>query len=190
MKKGFTLMEVLAVILVLAVVTTLAAPVFKSVRYEMRQAQAKVAAKKLAEALKTYYQVSRGGKIYACFDATDADVTQTTTACSNPSATGIPQTTAPTTLTTAKQLFACGYLSSKDFVGLPYTFCTNHDTAKDTVVSKGWDMPSWDTSNEYAIAFANDKLAGEKYFKKSGTVLKGYIYIDNSMDPTDTYDND
>ena len=60
-KKGFTLMEILAVLLVIAVVVSMAVPVLRSVRYEVKNGQAKNAAHKLAQAVRTYYQVSRGG---------------------------------------------------------------------------------------------------------------------------------
>lgn len=183
MKKGFTLMEVLAVILMLAVVTTLTAPVFRAVRFEVRQAQAKTAAQKLAESLKTYYQVSRGGRFEACFQASDTNVTQTSAACDNPAATGIPASSAPSPLTTAQQLFACGFLSSKDFRGLPYTFCTS-TTAASAVAS--WTGLDWaPATNAYVVAFANDSAkAGSKYYQK------GYIYVSPNMDVLDTYDAD
>ena len=48
MKKGFTLMEILAVLLVIAVVVSMAAPVFRAIRFEVKNSQAKAAASKLA----------------------------------------------------------------------------------------------------------------------------------------------
>lgn len=212
MKKGFTLMEVLAVILVLAVVTTLAAPVFRSVRYEIRQAQAKVAAKKLAESLKTYYQASRGRNINTCFQARidctpgnnvnsiiklkpTSSCTDNAPQCLNSTATGIPATFSGGELS-ADQLFACGFLSAKDFARLPYTFCTSKSAAADLIQNKSCtgaaNTPmSWaNSSNEYVIAFANEDLngisAGDKYFKNH--CPKGYIYVDRSMEALDTYE--
>lgn len=184
MKKGFTLMEVLAVILLLAVVVSLTSPVFRAVRHEIRHAQAKVAAKKLAEALKTYYQVSRGGTMSACFQATNTSITQPTQTCSNPSATGIPRSSQAAT-TAVEQLFACGYLSSKDFRGLPYTFCTSQADPSSPSPLTGWKSEWGIPGGTYVLAFANNEsLAGEKYFEK------GYIYINNSMETLEAYDED
>ena len=46
MQKGFTLMEMLAVGLMLAVIMSLATPVVRSFRYEIKNAQARTAAGK------------------------------------------------------------------------------------------------------------------------------------------------
>ena len=53
-KQGFTLMEILAVLLVIAVVTTFAVPVIKSVRKEVQYRQATFAAAKMAEAVRAF----------------------------------------------------------------------------------------------------------------------------------------
>ena len=67
-------MEILAVLLVIAVVVSMAVPVFRSVRYEVKNGQAKTAAKKLADAMRSYYQVSRGlGVQQGCFTPTTTD---------------------------------------------------------------------------------------------------------------------
>ena len=49
-KKGFTLMEILAVLLIIAVVLSFAIPAFRSVRFEQRNSSAKAGVKKLSEA--------------------------------------------------------------------------------------------------------------------------------------------
>jgi prepilin-type N-terminal cleavage/methylation domain-containing protein len=193
MRNGFTLMEVLAVILVIAVVASMATPAFRSVRHEMKQAQAKTATQKVAEAVKTYYQVSRGQLLQVCFSPTTATgkALMASTSCTNPGATGIPHSATalqyvPATATNnaddteAGRLFACGYLSYKDFASLPYTFCTYEPTglpaAEGRVV----------TDRIYALAFANSESAGHKYYSVHNTPT-GYIYVDGSMDAKDTY---
>lgn len=175
MKKGFTLMEVLAVVVLLAMVVSFAAPAYRAVRFDMKHSQAKLAAKKLAEAVRSYYQVSRGGTIQACFRGTDVDGLAGGT-CVNPAATGIPQTTAPSALNTAEQLFACGFLTVKDFKGSPYRFCTyrpEDDIATDPV---GFVSPL------YAVVYGTGNAVGSKY-----VLSKGYIYVDGTMSAKDTY---
>ncbi len=193
-------MEVLAVLLVLAVVAAMAAPAFRSVRYDVKQSQAKTAALKLAEASREYYQVSRGQLLQVCFTPTTTDgknIMQSTT-CNNPAATGIPrkntsvQTVGASTgeaanaanHDNAERLFACGYLSAKDFISLPYTFCTFRPTG---VLPDDSD-PVTPIDRFYAVAYAASDEAGRKYFKNSNTApLKGYIYVDGSMESKDTY---
>ena len=172
MKKGFTMMEVLVVGALLALVMSFAMPAFRAVRFDMKQSQAKAATKKLAEAMRSYYQVSRGGTIEACFTGGDVD-TLAGGNCVNPAATGIPQSTTPAALASAEQLFACGFLMAKDFRGLPYRFCTyrpNELTA-----------PTEVTEPIYAIGQGSGAAAGAKYNNNN------YIYVDGTMTPKDTY---
>lgn len=181
MKKGFTLMEMLAVVLVIAVVVSMAAPVFRSVRYEMKNSQAKNAAKKLAEAMHSYYQTSRGAKLTGCFtptkDAGKAVLAAAPSTCVSPGATGIPST-APSQQAVS-QLFACGFLSPKDFRNLPYNFCVNYSSS----VPTGWSAPS-DRSGDIYVLAGGVKAdgSGEKYQQS-----KGFIFVDSRMEPMDTY---
>lgn len=191
-------MEVLAVIAILATIAAMAAPAFKSVRNDMKQSQAKAAAQKVAEATRAYYQVSRGQLLKVCFTPTTSagtTIMQNTT-CNNPSATGIPrknttEQTVPSTPTNAandtqaNRLFGCGYLSSKDFASLPYTFCTYRPSG---VLPDDGNVPTV-VDRFYAVAYAASDAAGKKYFKGNNASgpLKGYIYIDGAMEPKDTY---
>ncbi len=191
-------MEVLAVLLILAVVSAMVAPTFRSARYDIKQAQAKAAALKVAEATREYYQVSRGQRLKVCFtpESDDGRNIMQEDECQNPAATGIPrksattQTTIPSTPNNnahandpeAGRLFACGYLSFKDFTSLPYTFCTYRPSGLPDN-----DNPPADTSVFYAVAYAAGDKAGRKYYKNSNPT--GYIYIGGSMDPQDTYDD-
>lgn len=182
MKKGFTLMEVLAVLLVLAVVVSMTAPVLRSARLEIKNAQAKTATKKLAEAVKSYYQNSRGREVQACFTpTTSAGLTVIQTAassCVSPSASGKPnKSTTATVDSTAAPLFACGFLSYKDFVSLPYTFCSYKPA---TLTA---DNPDDLVDRFYAVAYGTTD-AGAKY-----QPAKGFIFVDGRMKALDTYDD-
>lgn len=174
-------MEILAVLLVIAVVVSMAVPVLRSVRYEVKNGQAKNAAHKLAQAVRTYYQVSRGGvpRGQSFTPTADSDIVLAApSACVAPSETGIPlqKTTGSVEI---KQLFACGYLSFKDFVGLPYTF-----TVCDP--RPGQDMPN-DTCKLSVATGTNTPIvvvkgaagSGDKYdVSKNKDYL---IYVDQSM---------
>ncbi|MDO5764602.1 MAG: prepilin-type N-terminal cleavage/methylation domain-containing protein [Elusimicrobiales bacterium] len=183
MKKGFTLMELLAVLLVIAVVVSMAAPVFRAVRYEIKNSQAKNAAKKMAEAMHSYYQASRGHKVTGCFTPTaSAGLTLIKTAasaCTSPGATGIPASSVRVSVNVS-QLFACGYLSYKDFMSLPYEFCAN-DTDS---FPAGWgEKPSTSVGKVYVLAGGvKADGSGDKYQKS-----KGAIFIDGRMVAQDTY---
>ncbi len=181
MKKGFTLMELLAVLLVIAVVVSMAVPAFRAVRYEIKNSQAKSAAKKMAEAMHIYYQASRGHKVTGCFTPTQDSVIKTAaSSCTSPGAQGIPAYKNGTGSVNVAQLFACGYLSFKDFAGLPYQFCANDTTAFPT----GWGTkPSTSIGKVYVVAGGvKDDGAGEKYQKS-----KGVIFVDGRMVAQDTY---
>ena len=175
-------MEILAVLLVIAVVTSMAIPVLRSVRFEMRNSQAKAGAKKLAEAVKTYYNASRGCDISGCFTPTETVGGQTfaqrtaPTACASPSDTGIPSPTC--TAPDVQMLFNCGFLSYKDFANLPYRFCT----FKPTNASLPAD-PSTLSGRYYAVVYGASPAAGTKF-----QPAKGFIYVDERMTPLDTYE--
>jgi len=178
MKKGFTLMEILAVILLLAVIMSLAIPAFRSVRYEVKNAQAKTATKKLAEAVKRYYQSSRGSVVQACFTpTTDNVIHAAASSCVSRAATGKPNRSAVNQQeATAESLFACGYLSYKDFASLPYTFCTYKPAVLGTTNPPGF------SDRFFAVAYGASAEAGAKYQSS-----KGYIYVDGRMSALDTY---
>ena len=183
-KKGFTLMEILAVLLLIAVVLSLAMPVLRSVRHEMRNSQAKAATKKLADAIKTYYIASRGGKFlvaHSCFTPTTtagkAIITKAGSACDTPGATGIPTKDSNATAVKIEQLFACGFLSYKDFAHLPYTFCAGKSSSLPS------SNPTGMVDHIVATAYGSSAAAGSKY----NTTSK-YIFVDDSMQAKDTYD--
>ena len=126
MNKGFTLMEILAVLLVIAVLASFAVPMFRSVTVEVRYQRAKVAAVKLAEAIRIFYTDTKGFRIDGDMVGTDVGswVAQADS-CQNPAMLGIPPYqvgTGSVGTSDVSQLFFCNYLSSKDFTGLNYRF--------------------------------------------------------------------
>lgn len=127
MKKGFTLMEILAVLLIIAVIVSAAVPVFRAIRFDVKNTQAKTAAKKLAEAVRSYYQASRGSAIEeGCFTPNSSwHSTVTSASCTAPNTSGVPNQSIGTDVSDSevKQLFACGFLTVKDFVSSPYKYC-------------------------------------------------------------------
>ena len=120
-------MEVLAVLLVIAVIASFAVPVVKSVRRTMRYQKAKAAGIQLAEAIRSFYTDSKG-----CLQFHDSEAlgfsgadAAAGGACpsNNPIRTGIPVCSDEAKAATAPTaVFTCGYLSAKMFVDLPYTF--------------------------------------------------------------------
>ncbi|MBR4355632.1 MAG: prepilin-type N-terminal cleavage/methylation domain-containing protein [Elusimicrobiaceae bacterium] len=194
MKKGFTLMEILAVLLVIAVVVSMAVPMVRSARFEVKNSQAKIAAKKMAEAVKNYYQFSHGYQIQGCFSPTEDDVinidtlaawqTEDTVTCTD-FASGIPPGPG-NHISNVDQLFACGFLKKKDFESLPYQFCTN----KNNSIAASLDNPATLVDRLYVVAAAVSEQAGRKFFRGNNPTgpLKGYIYVDGRMEALDTYD--
>lgn len=179
-------MELLAVLLVIAVVVSMAAPVFRAVRYEIKNSQAKTAAKKMAEAMHAYYQASRGHRVTGCFTPTKAAgktiILTPGSDCTSPGADGIPAYKKGKSSDGIKQLFACGYLSYKDFATLPYEFCAN-DT--DSFPSGWGTRPSGAESLGKVYVWAGGEKedgSGEKYQKS-----KGVIFVDGRMVAKDTY---
>lgn len=139
--KGFTLMEILAVLLVLAVVISFAMPGIRAVRDEITYHQAKTAAVKMADAVRLYYKDTKGvtfdpegptiaGKTESASDDSVSAREAAQAACNTQLLSGIPGANNNVT-TTLTQLFACGYLSVKDFEGLPYEFSSRKDWLED-----------------------------------------------------------
>ncbi len=188
MKKGFTLMEILAVLLVIAVVVSMAAPVFRAIRFEVKNSQAKAAASKLAQQMRTYYQISRGRVVGGSFDASDSNVIFTTAACVEPNVTGVPsKKSGEADKVDVKQLFACGYLTGKDFSGLPYTFYLCSPKAGDTQTvteCTNTNATASDATNTPVVVAYGNENAGKKYKSTSGY----YIYVDQTYKAKDTDD--
>ncbi len=115
-KTGFTLMEILAVLLVIAVVASFAVPVIKSVRREMRYQKAKAAAVQLAEAVRSFYTDTKGCLASGSFVGPDAS--GVSCPAGHSVLTGVPGSCGGG----ATVVFGCGYISPKMFVDLPYTF--------------------------------------------------------------------
>lgn len=125
MKKGFTLMEMLAVVMLVALFTTFALPIYRSIRFEMQHGRAEQAAVKMAEAMRSFYTRTKGAPVTGSFTPTTTDgsalMATAASACTDKLASGIPSNSAASA-ENVSQLFACGYLSYKDFQALPYTF--------------------------------------------------------------------
>ncbi len=157
MKKGFTLMEILAVLLVLAVIASFAIPVVKSFMDEVNYRKAQVAASKLAEAVRTFYRESKGYKIGgAGVDDTfvGMDVVTFKGECTSPALSGVPAfelTSSPGGMG-VEQLFLCEYLPAKDFAGLKYKFEVR--SVSETCLIRAWDLdenPNYNASDSHAI---------------------------------------
>ena len=135
MKKGFTLMEILFVLLVIALVVSFAVPAIRTVRYDMYNARAKSALRKLAEARMTYYQATKGSDITGVFLGSDVEEYASST-CNGLNASGIPGSRDTSDVS---QLFACGFLDWRDFDKLPYKFtvCTASNTGSKPCISSG-----------------------------------------------------
>lgn len=179
-------MEVLAVLLVIAVIVSMAMPMFRAVRYEIKNSQAKNAAKKMAEAMLSYYQSNRGVLISGCFTPTqnagNTIIKTAAASCASLGATGIPayKRSGETTGQGVEQLFACGYLSYKDFVSLPYRFCANDSN---TVPAEWGTTPSGASGTIYVLAGGvEEDGSGDKYQQS-----KGIIYVDGTLKTQDTY---
>ena len=131
MNKGFTLMEVLAVVMVLAILGLMAVPSFRSVNSEQKFRRAKISMVKLAQAIKSV-QTRTGQSVSSAeadnsFVGTDNSYLLTeheiVKGVDCPS-TGIPARSIAGGAATLvlQDLFKCGDLRPKDFVGLPYEF--------------------------------------------------------------------
>lgn len=172
--QGFTLMEILFVLLIIAMVISFALPAFRAVRYDVRNAQAQAALKKLAEARRSFYQASRGADITPSnFNASDAKSLAATT-CSNPSASGVPG--ASQDAKDVGQLFACGFLNWRDFVNLPYVFYICSLNGQGAAPCKSEES---NTERVYAGALGTT-AAGSKYQSS-----KYYMYVPLDMQVKD-----
>lgn len=123
-KTGFTLMEILAVILVVAVIASFLVPAVRSARAEVYYYQAKRSAIKMAEAMRSYYRDSKGYLFDTSADTAINGLQKPSSfgdCADSPAKQGIVSfgNKVPRDV---KELFACNYLSWKDFDGLPYTF--------------------------------------------------------------------
>lgn len=143
--QGFTLMEILAVLLVIAVIASFAVPMIKSVRREMRYQKAKSAGMQLAEAVRSFYTNTKG-----CLPLTDEngffgpDASSGTCPINHPAKTGIPSTAATCTGGVGA-VFGCGYISPKMFVDLPYNFTVEDPrTSTDNVFITGTEQGETD----------------------------------------------
>ncbi len=157
MKKGFTLMEILFVLLVIALVVSFAVPAIRSVRYDIYNSRAKGALRKLAEANRSFYQYTKGSRVQGSFVIDD--LKSYSDSCQDIAASGIPGRSQDSDV---KQLFVCGFLDWKDF-DVPYKFfiCGTTDNPAGTTpcVALGGN----DSSTVYAAAVAADNRAGAKY---------------------------
>ncbi len=123
MKKGFTLMEILAVMLVIAVIASFLVPAVRAARAEVYYQRAKAAAVKMAEAMRSYYRDSKGYLIDGSVVGT-SNPTIGGCPANSPSRKGIPPERGSENAgySGVMELFNCNYLTWKDFQGLPYTF--------------------------------------------------------------------
>lgn len=187
-RAGFTLMEILAVLLVIAVVSSFAVPVFRSVRYDIKNAQAKGALKKLDAAVRSFYSNSRGTHTApSCFSGVSGvagcgNVILDSTLCVNRGATGIPNQTAMKETASPEELFGCGYAIKKDFAGLPYKFfvCLPGSAANPAECL----LPG---TNVYAVAVGIDVKAGEKYTQNYNS-KRYHMYVGSNMKLEDNSD--
>lgn len=173
---GFTLMELLFVLLVIALVLSFALPAYRSVRYDMRNSSAKAALRKLAEARRSFYQYSKGADVTGEID-TDLVRQYAGQGCVSGAASGVPAGARDSS--EVGQLFACKFLDWKDFAKLPYVFtiCDGSTIAAGSVCALlGTGI--------YAVA-APTTAAGHKYtHQKNGTLY--YMYIGQDMLVKDT----
>ncbi|MBO7191037.1 MAG: prepilin-type N-terminal cleavage/methylation domain-containing protein [Elusimicrobiaceae bacterium] len=184
MQKGFTLMEMLAVGLMLAVIMSLATPVVRSFRYEIKNAQARTAAGKLAQGFRNYLKDMKCTEVpdYGCFSPED-DVIQTDASqCTSQKNTGVPTSPSlcaalPTDrVARQKTLFACGYVAYKDFAKSPYEFCLGR--------KKNSADAAAPVSPYYVTVYGLDG-AGTKY--KYASSNRKFIYVDGRMEVRDNY---
>ena len=132
-KQGFTLMEILAVLLIIALIASFAMPAIRAVRAEVQYQQAKSAAVKMVDAMRSYYQNTRGflpvnGQIKGKLEGTEGENTLSPIAAAQTTCTDKWQAQSGQDNTVdMSQLFACSYLTTKDFAGLPYLFVAHDD---------------------------------------------------------------
>lgn len=173
---GFTLMEILFVLLIIALIVSFAVPAIRSARLDAKNAQAKTALKKLAEARRSFYQYNNGVDIhggelvYTPNNLEGLRTTISTEPCNTPSATGKPSSSYGSSSLLPDYLFRCGFLDWRDFAGLPYEFKTCY--------LNGVGDNRCEPKDRYAIAYsANDEEVGNKYRLSCGY----YMYIGTDM---------
>lgn len=153
-------MEILAVMLVIAVVASFAMPVIRSVRAETRYQRAKSAALKMAEAQRTFYRSTKGHLIVGNVQGVNIPSVVAQTTCSNPGSTGIPAQIEGQYTNESQddiaQLFACDYLSPKDFVGLPYTFSANATPSNGVLLTVTGNSPQAGRYNNRSFVVNRD----------------------------------
>lgn len=161
-------MEVLAVLMIVALIASMAVPVFRYVRREMRYNQTRAAATKMADALRSYYQETKGRYItQECFTGdTDTNVVLATS-CDDVSKSGIPGSYSGTGA--VSQLFACGYLNFRDFAGLPYTFC---------VCNPNGASSACDNASGLFVRVTGTDNAGDAYKNRVITVDKKMLMVE------------
>lgn len=172
---GFTLMEILFVLLIIALIVSFAVPAIRSARLDAKNAQAKTALKKLAEARRSFYQYNNGVDItgnsvaYAPNELEQLRSDISTLPCDAPSATGKPSNSYGLS-GSPDYLFRCGFLDWRDFAGLPYEFKICY--------LNGYGDNRCEPKDRYAIAYsANDEEVGNKYRLSCGY----YMYIGTDM---------
>lgn len=170
-QKGFTLIEMLFVVLVIALIISFAVPALRSVRSEIKNHRAKTALKKLVQARRNYYQLSKGADfaVGESFVGTNARTLAQET-CTSFSSSGVPG--ANQTPLTGAQIFACGFLDWRDFEGLPYTF---YVCSLDTPGEVPCQIPNEETKAPY-VGAVGTAAAGAKYQSANY-----YMYIPSSM---------
>ena len=155
-------MEILFVLLVIALVMSFALPIFRTVRYDIKNARAQAALKKLAEARRSYYQASKGSDVIpGFFVGADAKNIMQTFTCDNVIASGVPGTS---TSVNINQLLACGYLNWRDFADLPYKFyvCNTGQWASEGPC-RGYAGTSMEAEGPVYVGAVGTEEAGPKY---------------------------
>lgn len=148
-EKGFTLMEMLFVVLLIALVVSFSLPAIRAARQGIKKEQAKGALRKFSDARRSFYEQNRGQFVSGSFEGADAD-TYAQSSCNGAAASGVPGDKAGDAV--PEQLFACGYLDWKDFKSLPYTF-----------VACGEQMPCNAINGDTVYVYATATFDGEEH---------------------------
>lgn len=173
---GFTLMEILFVLLVIALIISFAVPAFRTVRFDVKNARAQAALKKLAEARHSFYQYSKGADVKGSFVGDGAKDLAKPEECTEGMPSGIPGKERASV--EVGQLFACGFLNWKDFAGVPYTFQVCPLSGDTDCAVPG----------SLAVAQAQSAVAaGAKYVEvvKNNVTSPYYIYVGKDMQVKD-----
>ena len=149
--KAFTLMEILAVLLVIAVVASFTVPVIKSVRREMRYQKAKTAGVQIAEAVRSFYTDTKGCLVSNMTGFLGGDMMTSSCNNTNPIKTGIPASENSDNCGGVNALFGCKYISTKVFTDLPYTFYVADKANLDEFLVKGVENPGGENARWFSI---------------------------------------